>query len=57
MVCNTGVSGVNVAVAGLMGGSDQTSRDFSGSLFQPVNFMAQKSVQIGGSDLPLSGKY
>ena len=56
-VCNTGVSGVNVAVAGLMGGNDQPSRDFSGNLFQPVNFMAQKSVQIGGSDLPLSGKY
>jgi hypothetical protein len=57
MICNTGVSGVNVAVAGLMGGNDQPSRDFSGNMFHPVNFMAQKSVQIGGSDLPLSGKY
>lgn len=57
MICNTGVSGVNVAVAGLMGGNDPSSRDFSGNLFQPVNFMAQKSVQIGGNDLPLSGKY
>ena len=57
MACNAGVSGVNVAVAALMGGNDQTPRDYSGNLFQPVNFMAQKSVQIGGSDLPLSGKY
>lgn len=57
MACNTGVSGMNVAVAGVMGGNDQTSRDCSGNLFQRVNFMAQKSVQIGGSDLPLSGKF
>jgi hypothetical protein len=57
MVRNTGVSGVNVAVTGLTGGNDQPSRDFNGNLFQPVNFMAQKSMQVGGSDLPLSGKH
>lgn len=58
IVCNTGVSGANMGVVGMPGGNNHPPRDFSGNLmFQPVNFMAQKSVQIGGSDLPLSGKY
>jgi hypothetical protein len=58
MVCNTGVSGANMSVVGIPGGSNHPPRDFSGNLmFQPVNFMAQKSIQIGGSDLPLSGMY
>ncbi|XP_033606451.1 OTU domain-containing protein 4 isoform X2 [Cryptotermes secundus] len=55
MVCNTGVSGANMGVASMPGGNNHPPRDFSGNfMFQPVNFMAQKSVQIGGSDLPLS---
>ncbi|XP_069695112.1 deubiquitinase otu-like [Periplaneta americana] len=51
MICNTAV---NVGVVGVSGGSDQP-RDFNANLlFQPVNFLAQKSLQISGNDLPLS---
>jgi hypothetical protein len=58
MVCNTGASGANMGVVGLPGGNNYPPRDVSGNLMlQPVNFMAQKSIQIGGNDLPLSGKY
>ena len=49
---------VNMSYATVSGGSDQQSRDVNANvMFQPVNFMAQKSMQISGSDLPLSGKY
>jgi hypothetical protein len=58
MVCNTGVSGANMGVVGLPGGNNYPPRDAAGNvMFHPVNFMAQKSIQIGGNDLPLSGKY
>jgi len=54
MVCNTSMSGVNMGIVGLSGGNDQAPG--GNLLFQPVNFMAQKSMHIGGNDLPLSGK-
>ncbi|PSN53356.1 hypothetical protein C0J52_04093 [Blattella germanica] len=52
VICNTGV---NMNYTNIPGGQDQQPRDMNSNiLFQPVNFLAQKSLQISGNSTTVS---